>query len=474
MKKILVFGASLMIGVGALGMASKVRVADATNLSDEQVTALKAMMNKYIDSQGRYTKKSSIYLDTNNVDFETGYFHANHAIQQRTTYYAPGALLMGDLDGGFTNINSGYANDGEGNMIHFRSEDGIAGLTSDNRTIDYTVTGKTMTDYFFTLPDLVDSIVAGDWGYNDGNYYHDILDLTLDENNEYNDKLLKKFQYFAAPMLLQDGALHYLSPKSIVINDVGGYLHISLYASESDSGKLTSGSNLLAEARVYSGLVTPGYYLVGSFGGSYDWQLSGGRAMPASGENHAQIENVSLGSGSYQICQLKDNGDTAWFNALGTTYYFAEKVGNDISIKFDGNYNFYLNSSDEIYLVRNDYKTVLFTFTYDDSSWSSWDPRPYGFRIHLTDNQKGVCGTWGSDDELFIKNNNNYTISVHFNGSVTGVFFYFYQDGVDKKTNNILGTTLINDKDSYTVNVDTSAFVWSGNEITSGITISAL
>ena len=342
MKKLFIFMGALFLGVGAFGIRGNKPARVSASLTDQQVTDMKAMMGKYIDAYGKYTKKSHIYLKTDTPDF-AGYFHAGHTVQERTTYYMNGALLMGDLDGGFSTINSGYANSGE-NMVHFRSEDGLAGLTTpSNRSVDYTVEGKQMSDYFFNLDDLKNSIVAGDWGYNEGNYYHDISDLSLDGNGDYNDPLLKKFQYFAAPMLLQT-AQHYLSFKSIVVSQTSGYLHICIYLSESDSGKVTSGSNLLAEAMVYAGLQMPGYYLVGSYGSDYDWQIASGRQFGAGdAENLAILTGASIPAGQYKVCQLKADGKTTWFGLNGS------EDGNNMVIGVGGTFSFYLSKNEGTY-----------------------------------------------------------------------------------------------------------------------------
>ena len=352
MKKIFVSFGILALGLGAFGLrGNKAVAAGAETLTDGQVTSMKAMMGKYIDNYGKYTKKSRIYLKTDTPDFAT-YFHAGHTAQERTTYYMNGALLMGDLDGTFAHINSGYANNGA-NMDHFVSQDGLGGLVAPaNRTVDYTVEGKQMSDYFFDLNDLKNSIVAADWGYNDVDkcYYHNINDLSLDGNGDYNDPLLKKFQYFAAPMLLQT-AMHYLSFESIVVSETSGYLHIALYLSNSDVGKVDSGSNLLAEAMVYAGLQTPGYYLVGAFGGDFDWQIEGGRQFGAgNAENLAVLTGTSVPAGQYKVCQLNADGKTTWYGLNGS------EDKNNLVINVGGTFSFFLSKNEgtygHIYMTR--------------------------------------------------------------------------------------------------------------------------
>ena len=387
MKKIITFSAALILGVCSFGFArNAVKPAKAT-LDDGQVAAMKTMMEKYIRFN-KYTKKTRIYLDSSNGDFHENYFHANHAAQERTTYYLDSgdtaALLMGDLDGTFTHINSGYANV-NGNMVHFRSENGVAALASAGvRTVDYTVTGKTMADYFYNLHDLINAVSAGDWGHSEGGYYHDISDLTLDVNGEYNDKVLQAYQYFAAPMLLPEGATHYLSPKSIVVNDVGGYLHICIYASNSDTGKLTSGSNLMAEAMIYADHVNPGYYLVGDIGDDYAWQPVGGRIMtPAEGDNLATLADATLPSGDYKVCKINANdGKTTWYGVTG------EGSGN-INLKVAGTHNIYLsNGSGTVGYIYDEITAATYKLS------TTWDVFTASAKVRMWVWSDKLAGEW--------------------------------------------------------------------------------
>lgn len=248
MKKILTLSAALVLGVSGITSSASFNEAKATTSSD-----LAALMSEYV-GDGQYTKKTTIYVDDAIEGFDSAYFHAGSNQYKRTTYYAPGALLMGNLNGGFDSINSGYANDGEGNMNHYHSTEGLNGLTdAEKREIDYTVSGKTMADYFYDLKDLAEiSSDIDSWVYEEGIYTYTIESLQYDEEGEYQDPILKQFQYFAAPMLLTHSskdASHYFSPASITVQETGGALSIKIYAT-SDTGKLWSDGGLLAEARV--------------------------------------------------------------------------------------------------------------------------------------------------------------------------------------------------------------------------------
>lgn len=428
MKKIFVSFGVLALGLGAFaGLRTNKAIAagaDFTPLSNAEVTEMKTMMGKYINNYGRYTKKSHIYLKTSTPDFAT-YFHAGHTVQERTTYYNEGALLMGDLNGGFTNINSGYANSGE-NMVHFRSEDGVAGLTNPaNRSIDYTVEGKQMSDYFFDLHDLINDVNGQYWGKSGNSYFHDIDDLTLDENGDYNDPVLKEYQYFAAPMLLQT-ASHYLSFKSIVVEETSGYLHISIYLSESDSGKVDSGSNLLAEAMVYAGLQTPGYYLVGSYNSDFDWQIESGRPFGAGDEeNLAILTGASLPRGEYKVCQLKDDGFTTWYGLNGSS------DSNNMVINVGGTFNFYLSKNEgtygHIYKSRTSHENVSITFKVNVDT--------HGQTLFLI----GGFNDWTQSDaeyQLTWGEGNNWSGTFTFEGGNSYEYKFFKGDGAYSSGNN--------------------------------------
>ena len=426
MKKLFIFMGALLLGVGAFGIKGNKPLRVKAALSNDQVTALKGMMGKYIDAYGRYTKKSHIYLKTDTPDFAT-YFHAGATAQERTTYYANGALLMGDLDGGFSTINSGYANSGE-NMVHYRSEDGLAGLTTPaNRTVDYTVEGKQMSDYFFDLNDLKNSIQAGDWEYSNENkcYYHNINSLALDANNEFNDPLLKKFQYFAAPMLLQTAG-HYLSYESIVLQETSGYLHIAIYLSSSDSGKVSSGSNLLAEAMVYAGLQMPGYYLVGSYGSDYDWQIASGRQFGAGdAENLAVLTGASIPAGEYKVCQLKADGKTKWYGLNGS------EDSNNMVINVGGTFSFYLSKGEHtygyIYRSRTSHENVTITFKVNVDTYSQ--------TLFLI----GEFNSWAQSDanyQMTWGDGNNWTGTFTFEGGHSYEYKFFKGDGAYSSGNN--------------------------------------
>ena len=378
MKKIFAFSSALILGFCAFANVSQhVKVAKSTVEEDMAV-----MINKYINATEQYTKKTTIFL--NNEAIDSQYFHAGHTVLKRTTYYgldAGGnkALLMGDLEGGFATINSGYANDGLGNVIHFRTTGGLNCFEDATlMDVDYTITGQTMSDYFYDLLDIRNSIVSSEWTLNGAIYSHVFLDLTVDENGQYNDLLLKKFQYFVAPMLLQSASeSHYLSPSSVKIEDVDGTLSIRLYAL-SDTGKLYSEGGLLAEARIYKGHIIPGYYLVGDF---CEWQLLPQNRLDDTddGSNYAKKENFSVTkTGGLKAFEMKSDGYPAW-HGDGNNNVHAYQGLNNVFASLDGN----------LYVSLVDAADVTYTFE-STNEYDIFD----GCSIYLWSWPEGGTGNW--------------------------------------------------------------------------------
>ncbi len=173
---------------------------------DWTVETISNLMSSYISIDGQYTKLTTLEYDDNSSNY-----HAGANGRSRRTYYDENvnALLMGDYDGGFQHINSGYAKEGTdvNNMVHYRNN--AEAITSSNlfsaRNVDYTVYNTNPIAYFDVLSDLVDIVSKSsksNWALQDGKYIYQNGDLVLRNTDPYNDGLLKEFQYFAAPMLL--------------------------------------------------------------------------------------------------------------------------------------------------------------------------------------------------------------------------------------------------------------------------------
>ena len=203
-----------------------------------------------------YTKKTTFYL-TEEERGRVENFHAGCNVAQRATYYnaSEDALIMGDYSGGFANINSGYRNI-ENGVQHFRhvNEVTVENLFTSIEN-DWSMEGQSVGGYYPTLTSLSALEGINDWNYQDKVFSYSIEGLELVEG-EYNDIVLQKFQYFAAPMLLQSERFSWTSIK---IENKETYLSIRLYANATnDADKSTSsvenGEVLISEAKVSQGI----------------------------------------------------------------------------------------------------------------------------------------------------------------------------------------------------------------------------
>ena len=357
---------------------------------------------------------------------------------------------MGDLNGGFSSINSGYANDGNGNMKHFKAQGdaGLAALTEESlRKVDYTVNGKTMKDYFFDLHDLSEIVeeTSDKWVVSGSTYTYTIEDLSnFDENGDYNDIVLKAFQYFAAPMLLmhkKTDTSHYFSPSSIEIEKTGGYLAIRLYAA-SDTGKLISSGGLLSCARVYKGLILPGYYIAGDY---TNWEvLPGNRLGNGDDGNYAVTEGFKIReSGKIKAIHVLDNGYTEFHGSDGTA------SGGDINLAHNGIYNFYVSKTTNVLYVnfvqplvfnaywdptdtKNSYGRI-FVYLYDDTdssnikknaNWpgmeiTSYDHDGWMYSIDAEGYKNVIFTCYENDGTTVVKENGSIPLSSINDGGVT-------------------------------------------------------
>ena len=141
MKKIIVPLLVLAtVSVGAFAGVSKREAKAAITASD-----LANLLTSYND--GGYTKKTQFFLN-DETRAETQYFHAGANVAKRATYYneAEDTLLIGDYDGTFTSINSGYRNV-EGGAQHFTYKNAATPSASDlfaQRNDGWTAAGQSI------------------------------------------------------------------------------------------------------------------------------------------------------------------------------------------------------------------------------------------------------------------------------------------------------------------------------------------
>lgn len=219
---------------------------------------VKALIKAYVDDQaGKYTKKSHIHLNETAITELKEYFHAGANAVKRRTYYdeTADALLMGDYDGGFAHINSGYAKNGD-NMDHYAYANAASPTVEtlfSARNSDYTVNNTSPNQFFINLSNVANEAASHDWEVEDGVYTYTVTSLAK-EGEFYKDALLHKVVYFAAPMLLEKASA-YFSPSKITVKEVDSKLVISLYVDGVDVSKLDNENGLLSQASIQKGLI---------------------------------------------------------------------------------------------------------------------------------------------------------------------------------------------------------------------------
>lgn len=345
MKKIFISFGVLALGLGAFAglKANKAVKANA----DGEDAAVVCLLNGAMTS-GTYTKKSQIFLTAQAKEDLKAHFHGGPVLE-RTTYYDEnkGALLMGDYDGGFDDINSGYINEGLNAVRHY-AYDFTGDPDTDNlftsREENWKADGQTVGGYYQTLSSLASASAGQAWdsfSVNGYTVYRHRASLPVAA-----DSLFAKFQFFAAPMLLVD---NYISFDSVWVIDTGNFLSIRLYADKVNEGisTETAGENevLISEARVYKGLsFNPGvhWFLKGthnSWGETNPFEYSCDAYDP---EQYKVVLNLADGD------QVKVNTGSTWWGydqltAQGDFYRWnGGENDNNIMIRYSGEYTFYL------------------------------------------------------------------------------------------------------------------------------------
>ena len=239
-------------------------------------TSAQTLVDGYFNN-GIYTKKTQMFLTEETIQQFKDHFHVN-ATSNRTTYYSGDYLLMGDYDGGFDEVNSGYMNDGN-NMAHFEYSGNINTPIS-NKYIS--VKGTSIQEYYVLLDDMMVSGYFDKFIYSGNNKYTYTVSYS-----ESIDGKLHDFLWFSAPGLEESifgngNTPNYFSQEGIklVLEEksheyYGSYLSIRIILDILDAGKvrtpeeiaewefdedlgcfaLPEGEELvLSEARVYKGL----------------------------------------------------------------------------------------------------------------------------------------------------------------------------------------------------------------------------
>lgn len=216
MKKILAFLLCLSLSIflvscggGGYGMGRAKKADLDTPL--ESTKGIADLLTEYVGS-GQYTK-----LTTLKYSEDAANYHAGANARQRRTYYDESepvnALLMGNYDGTFGPINSGYAKVGS-DMWHYShnlEEISTSNLFDQEKmNHNYTVQATSPNVFFDNLSALADAAEesgASRWDLTDGVYTYTAVEPAVIQEGSYSNGLLKVFQYFAAPMLLLNNGI---------------------------------------------------------------------------------------------------------------------------------------------------------------------------------------------------------------------------------------------------------------------------
>ena len=330
MKKKIILSSILALGVlgGVVGLTHGPVEVDASATSESIVNTLK---NYYND--GVYTKKTQIDLTTVAETEIKEHFHGNVELN-RSTYYKHNALLMGDFDGSFKSVNSGYGTDASGNMTHFTWNQ-----EAQETEIDYTVTKGEhqnwkdkdidgMEGFYVTLNDM---LVDG--------YFDSWTSFEYSVINK-NDKYLLDFLAFTAPCLESTFlSSNYFTataqnPVKLKIQDRTDYLSLQIILNESNSGTVNNTSRILSDARIYKGNTCfeeeNSYFLVVN-----------------NNSKHEMVSHTTVGEVKAEGINLVTD-DRIWVeNSFGWQY---NKIKNpDYEAPFvaphDGSYDFYYDTN---------------------------------------------------------------------------------------------------------------------------------
>lgn len=429
MKKLVLATSAILLGLGAFGLSHKAPVAVG---ADNNASDVASLLSEYVNG-GQYTKLTTMFL-TPAAQAETQYFHAGANALERATYYDEDvdALLMGNIDGSFDTINSGYIKEGD-NMRHYHYNEGADPIAADffdasKITKDYTVKNTSPNSYFVTLSQLATNAASEDWWLQaDGSYELWIGSgwqwIDPEGSGDYSNLSLKNYQYFVAPMMLQN---NYYTFARIRIYQGVGYLSIRLYADyEADAEKTiisdaSSGLALISEARIYKGVALPEYVLTSEYtevGESAEKRFVEYRAgmFEASFEYHAQY--------------VMEKGDKVKFKTRNAAYgTFKEGCPSwrtsvsdyVITVNYAGTYDFWINLSEGIWLEYDGQKyDVTFTVTKEVES---------GNALYMVGDFNGWGSGIGSDSKMTEVETNKWSITVPQYEDVTIKFKFVVAD----------------------------------------------
>ena len=206
---------------------------------------LSLIFNPYKEN-GTYVRKTEININMEDEDVKKDLisaFHAQSIYTKRTTYFYPNELWMTNDEG---TINSGYADNADGNMYNFSYKNGV-------KTINYVTNIKGTEDHYVTLNDI-NITEAQNWEVKDGVYTSKDADL------------IEQFLAFTAPCFLNvtEANKNVFTLSHVTIQEINNELVMKLYVGDDTKGFTGNGTNLLSTATITK---SDSYTLAGTFNG---------------------------------------------------------------------------------------------------------------------------------------------------------------------------------------------------------------
>lgn len=239
---------------------------------------------------GYYVRNTEINIDMTNEDVKKDLYHAFHAQSfetKRTTYFYPNELWMTNENG----VNSGYADDKNGNMYNFSYVDGI-------KKVNYVTDIKGTEAYYTTLKDITITEAQG-WTVS---------------NNVYTSKdatLIKQFLAFTAPCFLNitESNANVFTLSHVTMEKSGSNLVMKLYVAEDTKGFIKDKTTLLSTATIS---LPQSHRIAASFNG---WGSSTDYFKQTDVEGFLFLE-LELAKGNHEFQYLIGGGD--WRGNSGT------------------------------------------------------------------------------------------------------------------------------------------------------------
>ena len=281
---------------------------------------LTGIVSKYSASVA-YIRDTSINIDMTDEDVKKDLisaFHAKAIETERTTYFDGDQLWMTNANG----VNSGYGTSASG-MTHFTYKEG-------KQTVDSTVSGTTMEDYYTTLKDIIIS-EDQNWEVKDSVY------------SSKDKTLIQKFLDFTAPCFLNTAdknVSNIFSLDHVEIEESNRKLLLRLYVQSDSEGFIKDGTTLLSTATITS--LTP-TALPGTFNG-WDTGKDIFHQTDVQGKIYAQVtltageqkfkvlyNNEWVGKSQITVSGItatNDTDDNIVFKAEAATYLFEYNASN--------------------------------------------------------------------------------------------------------------------------------------------------